>query len=829
MQQIYTSVAHSILERNDFLEDYQTLFAGYIRKLVGDESEEIPREIAMRLARVAQILVATGKPEKNQIGIRIIDMFLEIAPPYLEDILIIAEEIFLSLGDFPNIALIDKKWIDRSRIARSFTGELAAEMHRSINTVEDLGIDGTNFQVDLWSSLEEGVDVVTIAPTSTGKSFMIMQHVVHSMLRDPDQISYAAFVVPSRALIHEVSKKIQRILAELDVDSIEVATVGQKERSYDRSTIFVVTQERLLMLLHFQPLMSFGYVVIDEAQSIAGDNRGVLLHIALSRIIERGRLQLVFSTPSEDYRDAFTSLLGEARAILHTEQSPVAKNIIEVRCEGRLLVLKSSNPAAEVSVPKGFTGTDLESIVLRLGYGNNNLVYANTIPRCEKIAKKLSDLLDGEKEELADAADYIHATVHDEYSLADVVRKGVAYHFGPLPRNIRIMIESEVESGTIDYLVCTSTLAEGVNLPAKNLFINDPKIVRRGEDNLAMSKVQYKNIVGRAGRLMTHFSGNVFLVNFDSWEYPECVSDTLEPKLPTYFRVLNENLDDVLACIRGEQPSPELSQEALYATVNKAIQDFEQGTFNSVVDEYITEGARERLNEAIEELLHNIEVPPAILALNPVIGIMQQNILFQYLMEHDDLLSLQPVHPQTTGFSSYVQALVKLLNDFDMLQIAGLENERFFNKLCAVTVSWTKGVSLKRIISDSMRFSSRAHRPSIDTEVRSLVKLIEKEIRFKLGTASKCFSQIYTVCAEMQGIDTDEMIEVYPYFEIGACDPLMVRLISAGFSRQTAIEVSSIMGDLDVDGGDLLRQVIKHAAYGQLHRITRNEIEALWT
>lgn len=829
MQQIYTSVANRILERDNFLEDYQTLFAGYIRTLIGDEPEEISRKLAMRLTRAAQIFVASGVSENIQTGIRIIDMLLEVAPTYLEDLLIIAEEVFLGLGDFPNVNLINKKWTDRPKIARSFSSELSVGMHRSINEVEGLHTHGTNFQVDLWNSLEEGLDVVTIAPTSTGKSFMIMQHVVHCILREPDQVTYAAFVVPSRALIHEVSKKIQRILANLNEDSIEVATVGQKERTYDRSTIFVVTQERLLMLLHFQPLLAFGYVVIDEAQNIAGDSRGVLLHIALSRIMERGRLQLVFSTPSEDYRDAFTSLLGEARSILHTEQSPVAKNIIEVRCKGRQLVLRTSNPEAEVSVPKGFTGVDLESIVLRLGHGNSNLVYANTISRCEKIAKKLSGLLGREKEELSDAANYIHATVHDEYSLADAVRKGVAFHFGPLPRNIRIMIENEVESGTIDYLVCTSTLAEGVNLPAKNLFIHDPKIVKRGEDNLPMSKVQYKNIVGRAGRLMTHFSGNVFLLNFDTWEYPDCVSDTVEPKLPTYFKLLRENLDDVLACIRGEQPSPELNQDALHATVNKVIQDVEQGTFNAVVQEHLAEDQRERINEAIGELLNSIEVPPAILALNPGIGILQQNRLYEYLLEHDDLLSLQPVHPQATGFPNYVEALVKLLNDFDLLQIRGLENERFFNKLCAITVSWTKGVSLKRIIRNSLRFSSREHRPSIDVEVRSLVKLIEKEIRFRLGTATKCFSQIYTVCALLQGIDTDEVIDVYPYFEIGACDPLMVRLISAGFSRQTAIEVSAIMGDLDVDGGDLLSQIMGHAAYDQLHRITRKEIESLWT
>ena len=118
---------------------------------------------------------------------------------------------------------------------------------------------------------------------------------------------------------------------------------------------------------------------------------------------------------------------------------------------------------------------------------------------------------------------------------------------------------------------------------------------------------------------------NLFLINFDSWNYPECTSDIVEPKLPTYFRLLQENLDDVLACIRGEELSPGVSQEALFVTINKVIQDVERGAFNEAVDDYLTEDARETITDAIEELLDILEVPPAILSLNPGIGVLQQN------------------------------------------------------------------------------------------------------------------------------------------------------------------------------------------------------------
>lgn len=827
MKELYTTLASRLLNNSDFVEDYRKLFTIYILNLVGDEADEISKKTAIRLTRVAQILVSSRNPEYIQIGVRIIDMFLELTPSYLEDLLIIAEEIFSNLGNFPNVSLIDYRWSDRPRLYRSFSSEMSSAMHRSINEIEELNIDGTNFQVDLWNSLEEGLDIVTIAPTSTGKSFLIIQHVVHTMLKNPEQVKYAAYVVPSRALIHEVSKKIQKILSGNHNGNIEVATIGQRERTYRKNTIFVVTQERLLMLLHFQPLMSFSYVVVDEAQNIAGDSRGVLLHIAISQILERGNLQLVFSTPSEDYKNSFKSLLGEAHSLLHTDQSPVAKNIIEVRCSGRNLILKSKSPAVEVSIPKKFSGTKIDDIVYRLGRKRSSIVYANTKSDCENLARSLSDLVEEEKSDLADAEDYIRNTIHKDFTLASAISKGVAFHYGPLPRNIRIMIENHVENNYIDFLICTSTLAEGVNLPAKNLFISDPKIRRYQKPSTAMPKVQYKNIVGRAGRLMTHFSGNVFLINFDTWKHPECASEEIEAELPTYFRLLKDNLEDVLRHIKGESPSIELDQQSLNAAINKTIQDVERGTFESKSRDYIGDAERQQITNAIEDLLDGIDVPAAILALNPSIGILQQSRLFSYLSQYEDLLSLEPMHPKNQGFFDHIKTLITILYEFDMLQIPELRWEGFSDKLSAITVSWARGVPLKQIIEDSIHYRTSSQPLKIDTEVRNTVRIIDNDIRFKLATSVKCFTQLFTLCALQNEIETDHMIEIYSYLEVGASDQLILRLISLGLCRQTSIEISDKMKDLDFGEGDSLNQILKHPLYESLHKITRQEIESL--
>ncbi|MEI6154538.1 MAG: DEAD/DEAH box helicase, partial [Deltaproteobacteria bacterium] len=634
MMESYISLSKDIVECSEFKQDYKTLFKAYISHLVGDRCEEPPRDVALRLSTSAQILVASGTNENIETGISIIDMFLELLPSYIEDLVIIAETMFSFLGNYPNIALISKRWQGRKPISLSLDSILAEEMHKHINNIESLGIDATDFQVDLWNSLQDGTDVVTIAPTSTGKSYIIMQYIVQSMLNMAGSIkTYAVYIVPSRALIYEVSRKIQNLLSEKGTDDIEVATVGQKEKEYERNTIFVLTQERMLMLLHFKPLMRFSYIVIDEAQSIAEGSRGVLLHIAISSAISRGPIQLIFSTPSKNYRNSFNFLLGNNDIEpCDTEHSPVAKNHIFVKCQQTHLVLTSKRPEIEIKIPKKFTGkSDYYKIVKRLGDKNNNIVYANRKFECDRIVRKLLTVVTTEKPELYDASDYIKKTVHEEYSLAEAIKKGIVFHYGPLPRNIRIMIENCVEEKLIDYIVCTSTLAEGVNMPAQNLFIRDPKTYsKKGTDSVkAMSSVQFRNIIGRAGRLMRHFSGNVFYVDYDEWEFPETVhEDSEDHKLPTYFKILRDNTEDIINAISGKEVSDTVDPRILNATINKLLQDRQDWGIAGVLDHYVDSNKRQKIINAIEKLIGSIDITDAILRLNPTVGIFQQNKLY---------------------------------------------------------------------------------------------------------------------------------------------------------------------------------------------------------
>jgi replicative superfamily II helicase len=73
-------------------------------------------------------------------------------------------------------------------------------------------------------------------------------------------------------------------------------------------------------------------------------------------------------------------------------------------------------------------------------------------------------------------------------------------------------IEKLFRDRKIVAMFCTSTLVEGVNLPADNLFITT---YRKGRGQTKMTAVDFRNLVGRVGRINYNLYGNVFLVRLE--------------------------------------------------------------------------------------------------------------------------------------------------------------------------------------------------------------------------------------------------------------------------------------------------------------------------
>ena len=124
-----------------------------------------------------------------------------------------------------------------------------------------------------------------------------------------------------------------------------------------------------------------------------------------------------------------------------------------------------------------------------------NIIYFNKPTDIEKFANEmLASLPDiALSPELSTAIEHISEYINSEYTIVKCLKKGIIYHHGSVPDTVRSYIEYLYNNfPEIKYVITSSTLLEGVNIPATKLFIIDN---RKGVGNLSPSA--FKNLIGR--------------------------------------------------------------------------------------------------------------------------------------------------------------------------------------------------------------------------------------------------------------------------------------------------------------------------------------------
>ncbi|KAJ8931770.1 hypothetical protein NQ314_015302 [Rhamnusium bicolor] len=141
------------------------------------------------------------------------------------------------------------------------------------------------------------------------------------------------------------------------------------------------------------------------------------------------------------------------------------------------------------------------------------LVFCASKKNCENVVNLLCKLCKPELKNYksTEKKQLIHA-LKDEagdlcHTLKVSVQYGIAYHHSGLTSDERRIIEEGFRTGIIYVICCTSTLAAGVNLPARRVILRSPYI---GKDFINLSR--YKQMVGRAGRAGLGEAGDSILI-----------------------------------------------------------------------------------------------------------------------------------------------------------------------------------------------------------------------------------------------------------------------------------------------------------------------------
>ena len=389
-------------------------------------------------------------------------------------------------------------------------------------------------------------------PTSMGKSF-VAQTYIRERIENGSTDNFV-ILVPTKALINEVrSNMFEGLQNELTAKNYRiVSAIGEIYLHQDHHFIFIMTPERMHHLLIERPDLTINFVFIDEAHKISErGGRGSYYYKVISQLRRLEKVPtIIFASPNipnpEIYLRTIPGVQPSKVHRLASRFTPVSQFKFFMDLPNNKMYIHNEHTKALEYVYRVPAEMTLSKIIQRVGKGKQNVVYCSSrqkvVNYAMEYAKNLRPL---NSPPLTKLANDIRNDVHNECYLADLIEKGIAYHVGYLPANIRLRIEKSFEDGDLRTIFCTSTLVEGVNLPADNLFITS---YRNGITN--MDEVEFRNLVGRVGRIKYNLFGNVFLLRMDSG-----LTDR------QYERLLNNDVPDQrLSFELEENTSPGISQ-----------------------------------------------------------------------------------------------------------------------------------------------------------------------------------------------------------------------------------------------------------------------------
>lgn len=468
---------------------------------------------------------------------------------------------------------------------------------------------------------------------------------------------------------------------------------------------------------------------------------------------------------------------------------------------------------------------------------NSNLIYCNakskTIEYATIFAQSKSVNVDNKR--LNKAASIIREYIHPDYYLSELIKKGVAYHFGNMPQLIRNLIEELYKNGDLNFVFCTSTLLEGVNMPTQNLFILDHKKSKK-----SLTTIDFWNLAGRAGRLARELQGNIFCIKHmgDNWDKVTFFENKEIQLTPAIFDKIDHNLKKIEAIIQNKDISGTESEKNILKYIANIIcvDTLEAKTgYSSPIIDALIEKNKSKIIEIAKAKSEKYETPYAILSSNESIGLDSQDAAYRrlkYLHAQKRTITF----PSQVNYNTCLDTLNTL---YDLYKWEN--NNKYLSKknslkyFATLMNKWINDESLNKIISNSIDYYGqnqllicvshnqyekfdRLNKGHINILIGNIIDDIERVLRFQL---EKYFNHYYLMVKNLLG--EDKAGENWAtLLEYGTQNRIIIALQNIGLSRHSANKIYKECRDaLIIENGKL-----KHTnKSGILSKLNANTLE----
>ncbi len=316
------------------------------------------------------------------------------------------------------------------------------------------GIEELNeLQKEAYRVIKEGKNLLIVAPTGSGKTEAALIPILEEIYDKNYEGIALIYVTPLRALNRDLLRRISVICEELGL-TVAVrhgdTSKSERERQSKKPPQILITTPETFQILFLgrylrKALSNVKFVVVDEVHELAESERGVQLTVALERLREYSKFQLIALSATVGDVEKVKKFLKCDGALVSSLKKEYVFRIVkpEVKEEDREL-------ARELLVEEIFAAElrCMKEIIEKYG---SALIFVNTRQTAEFLASKLKKLIP------------------------------IEVHHGSLSKEVRIENERRFLRREVKALVCTSSMELGIDIGHVNVVIqyNSPREVVR--------------------------------------------------------------------------------------------------------------------------------------------------------------------------------------------------------------------------------------------------------------------------------------------------------------------------------------------------------------
>ena len=437
-----------------------------------------------------------------------------------------------------------------------------------------------DFQIEAINDIKSNNNVLVVAPTGSGKTYIAEKSIEHYLSKQKNVF----YTTPIKALSNQKFNDFNR-------DGIGTGLLTGDRTINKDSELVVATTEilRNMIFSNDEKLKNTGLIILDEVHYLGDKDRGTTWEEIIIHANQNIKFLCLSATikNKNEFLEWIVSLRGST-SLVNSEIRPIPLEISLVtssKSDKNIKIIKSSKDNKNRKIfkfdrqAKQFTKPKLNEQAAYLESRNllPVIFFFFSRERVESSSRQLANKMSviENKNDIKDKYNEVFKDLTpEEINLLNLDEhmwmwsRGVGFHHAGLAPIVKEFVEYLFLNRYIKYLFATETLALGINMPAKSIYI-DRLHKYDGIKTRPLTQSEFLQLSGRAGRRGIDDKGFAFL-SYDKSVNREWYSNLFTLKPNDLISAFSVNYSSILNLLNiyNEDEAVELLRKSFFAYQN---------------------------------------------------------------------------------------------------------------------------------------------------------------------------------------------------------------------------------------------------------------------